>query len=193
MRSYLPPKLKPVPEQAERVFKGIIFDVYHWQQEMFDGSFETFERLKRPDTVEVMCVDGDQILVSKEQQPDCEEFLTVPGGRHDNETENELLAAKREIREELGYTFKNWKLIHAKQPISKIDHIVYTFLATDVEEVLEQQLDAGEKIEVVCYSFDEFKALKHDPMMSYYNRELMNPVNSLEELLDLPALHNYGN
>lgn len=193
MRTYIPPKLKPIPENSECVFRGVIFDVYQWQQEMFDGSFDTFERLKRPDTVEAICIDGDEILISKEQQPDAEEFLTIPGGRNDNENENELAAAQREVREELGYVFKNWKLVHANQPVSKIDHIVYTFLATDVEEIQEQQLDAGEKIEVVRYSFDEFKALKYDPMMSYYNRELLNPVNSMEELLALPALYDYGN
>jgi len=36
--------------QAQRVFKGIIFDVYQWKQKMFDGSQGIFEMLKRPDT-----------------------------------------------------------------------------------------------------------------------------------------------
>ena len=35
-----------VPKQAKRVFKGVIFDVYQWEQEMFDGTKEIFEKLK---------------------------------------------------------------------------------------------------------------------------------------------------
>lgn len=35
-----------LPPQAKKVFTGQIFDVYQWEQEMYDGSFETFEMLK---------------------------------------------------------------------------------------------------------------------------------------------------
>ena len=31
-----------LPEQAKKVFDGEIFDVYQWDQEMYDGSTETF-------------------------------------------------------------------------------------------------------------------------------------------------------
>ena len=55
------------------------------------------------------------------------------------------------------------------------------------------RIDAGEKIEVVRYSFDGFKNLKNDPKMRYYNEKLLNPVQSLEELVNLPALYDYGN
>ncbi len=48
-----------IPPNAKRVFKGIIFDVYQWQQKMFDGSKETFEMLKRanlnPNLHRVLC------------------------------------------------------------------------------------------------------------------------------------------
>lgn len=191
MRSYIPSGHKAVPENSELVFKGVIFDVYQWQQEMFDGSFATFERLKRPDTVEVICVVEDKILISQERQPDTEEFLTIPGGRHDYEKENELDAAKREVREELGHAFKNWKLIHAKQYTGKIDHILYTFLATEVEEVGEQQLDAGEEITVLEYSWEEFKALKHNPKMMQFNADLLDSLESMNDLENLPPLHQY--
>lgn len=40
-----------IPDSARRVFKGIIYDVYHWQQELHDGSATTFEMLRRTDTM----------------------------------------------------------------------------------------------------------------------------------------------
>ena len=47
-----------LPENAKLVFKGIIHDIYQWEQEMFDGSKATFERIRRPDTTAVIAVVG---------------------------------------------------------------------------------------------------------------------------------------
>ena len=191
MRIYTPSDIRKVPEHATCVFKGAIYDTYQWEQELYDGTTTTFERLKRPDTVEVICVDGDQILVSKEEQPDTDEFYTVPGGRHDVDAESELDAAKREIREELGYTFKHWKLLHVKQPDMKIERLTYLFLATEVEHIDEQQLDPGEKIEVMKMSFQEFKALETHPKMCHFPSIVFDDLNSMADLLALPSLHSY--
>jgi hypothetical protein len=59
-----------IPKKARRVFKGVIFDVYHWPQKMFDNSTVTFEMLKRADTLQVIAITPDKkILLLKEQQP----------------------------------------------------------------------------------------------------------------------------
>lgn len=50
-----------IPINARRVFKGIIFDVYQWEQKMFDGNFKTFEMLKRPNTVEIIAIRDNKI------------------------------------------------------------------------------------------------------------------------------------
>ena len=36
-----------IPKNATKVFSGKTFDVYQWEQEMFDGSKKIFEKLKR--------------------------------------------------------------------------------------------------------------------------------------------------
>ena len=51
------------PPQAKRVFKGMIFDVYQWEQEMYDGSTHTFEKIIRPDTVLVIPVTEDGKII----------------------------------------------------------------------------------------------------------------------------------
>lgn len=70
MKIERPKSLQPMPENAKRVFKGIIFDVYQWEQEMFDGGKETFEKLKRPNTVVVFPVFPDgRIMLTEQEQP----------------------------------------------------------------------------------------------------------------------------
>ena len=88
-----------LPKNAERVFKGVIFDIYQWEQEMFDGSTETFERILRPDLVCLIATVGDKIMVLDQEQPARPPFISLPGGRMDMEGETPLDTAKRELRE----------------------------------------------------------------------------------------------
>lgn len=164
----------------------MIYDVYQWPQQMFDGSTHTFEMLKRPDTIEVLGVIDDKIIVLEEEQPDRPPYYGIPGGRHDYEAETELEAAKREMLEETGLTFKHWRLINAAQSHGKIEHFVYLFLAFDVASKTHQNLDNGEKIKIMELTLPEVKKLLHNPKTRYLPAELLEAVNSIEEILHLP-------
>ncbi len=189
MRTFVPKDAYVVPAQAKRVFKGVIYDVYQWPQKRFDGSQATFEMLKRPDTVKVIAIKDDKIVALFEEQPDRPATLTLPGGRHDIESETELDCAKRELHEETGMVFKTWKLISATQTHHKIEQIVYIFLATDFERQDKSHVDPGEKIELRELTFAEAK--KHaDQPAGYWPRDILRGVNSLNELLALPELKN---
>src|SRR5687768_2703634 len=101
-----------IPPDAERVFEGIIYDVYHWQQPMYDGTVSTFEMLKRPDTVTVIPVVDGRLLTLEQRQPNWPApRLTFPGGRV-NSGEDWLTGVKRETLEESGYEFDDWRLVH---------------------------------------------------------------------------------
>lgn len=191
MRIYTPPNFNDMPKEAECVFKGVIHSIYQWQQEMFDGSYETFELIKRPDTVITIPVVDGKLMLSQEEQPHLGKFLNFPGGRHDYEEENELEAAKRECMEETGYTFKNWKLLVSYQPRGHFSYLAYIFLAYDVDEITEQKLDAGEKIVPVFKTFDEYKAMKFSPELRSYHDDVFEDIHSMDELLALPSLHDY--
>lgn len=156
MKIERPKSKQPLPENAERVFKGEIFDVYQWEQEMYDGTKAIFEKVKRPDTVIVFGVLNDgKILLTKQEQPGMEPFIGAAGGRVDP-GEDVLDAAKRELREETGYIAEDFVLWKALQPASKIEWAVYVFVARKLKKTADLSLDAGEKIEVISVDFEEF-------------------------------------
>jgi ADP-ribose pyrophosphatase len=179
-----------LPENAKRVFKGQIFDVYQWQQEVFDGTTETFEMLKRADTLKVLAIKDGKIVVLHEEQPHQPPFIDIPGGRHDYDKETELEAAQRELLEETGMTFETWKLVSVVQPHSKIDWFVYLYIATDFKSQTDQKLDAGEKIEVQLYSLAKLKNLVNDPKNRYLPKEVLEQVSTIEELSRVPAFES---
>ncbi|MFH1404693.1 MAG: NUDIX hydrolase [Patescibacteria group bacterium] len=153
--------MSSIPNQAKCVFKGIVFDVYQWEQEMFDGSKATFEMLKRADTVNVIATTGDKVMVIKQEQPGKQEFFGIPGGRID-EGEETLACAKRELLEETGFVSNDWEVFKVWQPYSKIDWRIHLYIARNCKKVADQTLDAGEKITVQLVAFDELVEFADD-------------------------------
>ena len=188
MKKVLPSNAILLPDNAERVFDGQIFDVYQWPQQLFDGSMATFEMLKRPDTVQVIAIQGDNLLLINNVQPGRGDKLSFPGGRVDEEDESWLKAAQRELLEETGLSFAEWRLIWVQQPAPKIEWFTPFYLATQLISESEASPDAGEKITLKWMSFDEVKTIidsGEDPMLAYA-MPLFRMFDSLGELLALP-------
>ncbi len=151
-----PVSKQPIPAHARKVFTGVMFDVYQWEQELYDGRVVMFEKLKRPDTVVVYAITGEgKILLTKQEQPGKAPFVSATGGRVDA-GEDVLTAAKRELLEESGYEAADYILWDARQPVSKIDWSVYTFIARGAKRVADLALDGGEKITLLPVTFEEF-------------------------------------
>lgn len=164
-------KKNQLPKNAQRVFQGALFDVYQWNQEMFDGSREVFERVMRPDTAMVIPVVGEKILIIEQRQPDqAASVIGLPGGRV-GRGEDPLRAAQRELLEETGYVSDDWVLWNECRPVAKMEWTVYTYIARGSTKRQEPHLDPGEKISPRFISFDEFLALADEP--NFYERELI--------------------
>lgn len=59
-----------IPDGAKKVFDaGIVFEIYHWEQELFDGRKTTFEMAKRQPSAYVLPILGDRILLCNQKQP----------------------------------------------------------------------------------------------------------------------------
>ena len=153
--------MRKIPDHAKKVFKGEIFDVYQWDQELFDGTHHTFEMLKRPDTNQIITVHEGKIVVTFESQPNKFNYYSFPGGRA-NENEDPLESAKRELIEETGFTSDDWDLYNTYEPFSKIDWKIHYFIARNCKKTQEPHLDPGEKIELKYLTFDDFMQLLHD-------------------------------
>jgi ADP-ribose pyrophosphatase len=185
MKKVLPKDAVLIPDNAKNMFKGIIFDVYQWQQVRFDGSLSTWEMLKRPDTSEVICIIDGKILVLEEEQPHSGSSISFPGGRADSDV-TILDAAKREVLEETGYSFKNWLLIDVRQPHTKNEWFIHLFVAWNVNTKTNTHLDAGEKIIPTLMTFDEVKKLSlSNKRYICERRSLFEKLNSIDELLDM--------
>ena len=137
-----------IPKEAKLVFKGIIYNVYQWQQKMLDGSYQTFEAVDRPNSVIVLPTKNKKLLIAKETQPFKGTFWGFFGGQME-EGETALKTAKRELQEETNLISKDWeKLFHYDMP--GMQWRLSYFIARDCEESKESKKhnDPGEKIQI---------------------------------------------
>ncbi|OGZ42844.1 MAG: hypothetical protein A3J55_03170 [Candidatus Ryanbacteria bacterium RIFCSPHIGHO2_02_FULL_45_17b] len=151
-----------LPPNAKLAFKGVIFEVWQWEQEMFDGTTETFERIWRLPTVEIIATVGDKILIEEQDQPDRKNNITLVAGRADH-SEDMLAEAKRELLEETGHQSDDWQLLFTHASHEKIIHDAHFFIARNCKKVQEQQLDPGEKIQPKLIDFERFIMLTEEP------------------------------
>jgi ADP-ribose pyrophosphatase len=142
--------------------------------------------LKRPDTVEVLGIVEDKILVINDEQPHRGLRVSFPGGRVDK-GEDVLQAAKREVEEETGHVFKNWRLVKVWQPHTKVEWFIDLFIAWDVRELVRPHLDGGEKISTKLIDFAAVKELV-DSKVGHLGEAsaLFETTHSIAELLALP-------
>lgn len=164
----------------KKVFQGKIFSVWQWEQELYDGSKKTFEKVTRSDSAAVLGVLPDnRIMLVWDEQPHREGVLTCAGGQVD-EGEDPESAATREFFEETGYTVSQLVPWLTWAPAGKISFAVHIFIGKDIKKVAEPQVSSGERTEVRFFTFDEFLALGQDETL----RDMRVRITLLEAQLD---------
>jgi len=163
-----------LPENAKLVHKGIIFDVYQWEQELFDGSYTTFEAIRRNPTVQIFAITKEKkIILLNEEQPQIGKFISVPGG-HVEDNETPLENAEKELLEETGMSSKNFKLWKKFNFMKKIVWDSYYFIAKDCIKISNPTPEAGEKIELFEVTFDEF--IEYSQKDTFRNKALKDLI-----------------
>lgn len=145
-----------LPKNSVLKYQGSIFNVYEWQQKQFDGSYKTFEKVGRLDSVMIVAMTADNKFIILEQQTPNKDkpFVGLAAGRVE-EGEDFLTAAKRELREETGYVSDNWHLLCENGYSDKLDWKLQTFIARDCQSG-QNSPDSGEKIKLIFLEFEQF-------------------------------------
>lgn len=187
MKKTVPIDAVLIPGHAKKVFSGVIYDVYQWEQEEYDGSKKTYEMLRRPDSAMVIPVVDNKLLLLDETQPVRGRLFTFPGGKVDSGDQSVLDGVKRELVEETGYTFHNWKLLNVVQRVSKMEWFIYIYLAWSVENKIDTNHEVGEIINPTLVPFDEVRTrvLNGEKRLNE-NSEIFKKADNLEDLLGLP-------
>ena len=184
-----PKSLQPLPKHARKVFEGTLFSVWQWEQQLFDGSTQIFEKVSRSPSVGVLPVTTDnKIILTVQEQPGMAEFTSLVGGVVDP-GENVTQAAHRELLEEAGVTAAELELWYSVQPVTKIEWPIYLFIARGCKRVAEMQLDPGEKIELRYVTWEEFLEVIYletfrDQEVALRILKLLRNKTQLQELKD---------
>jgi len=192
----IPKTVRIFSHKAKKVFSGVRFEVYQWKQKMFDGSIRTFEIVKRHDTVIVLSVVDDHIVLVKERQPHWDAYvLAAPGGLAEP-CEDIEAAAKRELEEETGHIFKNYTLVDVTFPSPGIEWGRYIFIATDLKKV-KKMLDGGERNTIVKVPIQKFIEMLragelHYPLPFAEKLLLQGRDNELINMFKCPKAYVYS-
>ena len=113
--------------------------------------------LETGDWVNIVAYDkaGALIVVEQFRFGTSEVAIEIPGGVIDPGEEH-AATARRELREETGYTTDDWTYLGCVQPNPAFhDNVCHHWLARGCEKTDELELDAGEDIRVLTLTEDE--------------------------------------
>jgi len=154
--------MKKIPDNAKKVFGGVAFEIWQWEQEVFDGPKRTFEVAVRPDCSTVIAVVGDRIIIQEQEQPHLTEpFISLPGGNFEK-NDDSLVCAKRELLEETGLVSSDWKEWFVIPLGFRVVCDNHFFIARNCTGNDIQNLDGGEKIKNKLITLDEFIDLRNN-------------------------------
>ena len=134
---------------SEQVWNGRIASARNDRFRHDDGEVVEREIVSHPGAVAVVAHDGQSIwLVRQPREPVGEYVLELPAGKLDEEGEDVLATAKRELAEEIGKGAKTWTHLttfYASPGFS--DERIWVYLATDLYDD-HAETEENERIEI---------------------------------------------
>jgi len=149
---------------VDQVWKGKIADVRVERWRMEDGEEVEREVVGHPGAVAILAHDGEVIyMVSQPREPVGEaKLLELPAGKLDDDSEDVLATAKRELAEEIGKGARNWQHLttfYSSPGFS--DEEIHVYLATDLYDE-HAEAEENERIEIVKVPLSQLDDLIRD-------------------------------
>lgn len=146
---------------SEEIFEGTVLHVFKDQVGLPNGGNAVREVIRHIGAVCIIPVkDNGNVILEHQYRYAIGQVITeIPAGKLDFPSENRLDAAKRELKEETGYTADNWTELGIFYPAAAYsDEKITMFLATGLHEG-EQKLDDDEFLSVFEMPLDEARSL----------------------------------
>jgi ADP-ribose pyrophosphatase len=135
---------------TEEVWNGRIASVRNDRFKHDDGEVVDREIISHPGAVAVVAHDGEQLWLVRQPREAVDDYLLeLPAGKLDEEGEDALATAKRELAEEIGKGAKTWThLTTFWSSPGFSDEEIHVYLATDLYDE-QAETDENERIEIV--------------------------------------------
>lgn len=135
---------------TEEVWSGRIASVRNDRFRHEDGEVVEREVVSHPGAVAVVAHDGESLWLVKQPREAVDDYvLELPAGKLDEEGEDPLQTAQRELAEEIGKAANNWQHLttfYSSPGFS--DEEIHVYLATDLYDE-PAHTDENERIEIV--------------------------------------------
>jgi 8-oxo-dGTP pyrophosphatase MutT (NUDIX family) len=135
---------------GQEVWSGKIASVHVDRFRYSDGEEADREIVRHPGAVVIAAHDGERVYLVRQPREAVgeEELLELPAGKLDEEGEEPIDTARRELAEEIGKGARRWKAITTfyTSP-GLLDEKMHLFVATDLYDQ-SAETDEDERIEV---------------------------------------------
>lgn len=141
---------------SEIIYKGKILNLRRDHVRVIDGESdrEIVEHNGGACTVAIT-KDNKVALVSQYRKPFDEVCIEIPAGKLEITDSDPLEAAKRELKEETGFTAAKWNFLTAMRPsVGYTTEILYIYLARDLTAG-KTDFDENEAIDIDLIDFDK--------------------------------------
>ncbi len=148
---------KEIQVGREEIFDGVIVHLVRDTVIIPNGARATREVCLHHGAVCVVPItdEGEIVMERQFRYPFGEVLWEIPAGKLDKDEFDHLEAAKRELREETGYTAENYTFIGEYYPSPAIlSESIHMYIATGLKKG-EQDLDEDEFLDVTKIPFDD--------------------------------------
>jgi 8-oxo-dGTP pyrophosphatase MutT (NUDIX family) len=148
---------------SDTLFEGRFFSVRRDRFRHEDGDVADREIVAHTGAVGVVVLDGDRLWFVRQPReaigvPD---LLEIPAGKLDEEGEDPLATARRELAEEIGKQAGSWEPLGSFYTSPGFtDEQVHLFLATDISDAAETpEVEENERIDVEVRPVSDLDAI----------------------------------